>query len=241
MSSYSASRRVLFEAQGSLAAAALPSLAAVPPPATFERLATAANQASKAMLLSIPPFPAAAALPSLAAVPSPATFERLATAANQAGKAMLLSIPPFPAAAALPSLAAVPPPATFERLTTAANQAGKAMLLSIPPFPALARASLINFPVLPTSPGLLPNQEWADVPVSAPPPFRQPPPRRRGRPPDSSIISAELIEEAYRDLFRERKRRPTKIEVADKLGVGRSTVYRALREEGLQWPPLRSD
>ena len=161
---------------------------------------------------------------------------------NRSSKAMLLTaFSSVQAAAALPSLAAVPPPATFERLATAANQAGKAMLLSIPPFQALARASLINFPVLPPSPRLLPNQEWADVSVSAPPPFRQPPPRRRGRPPDSSIISAELIEEAYRDLFREGKRRPTKIEVADELGVGRSTVYRALRGEGLQWPPLRSN
>ena len=57
MSSYSASRRVLFEAQGSLAAAALPSLAAVPPPATFERLATAANQAGKANVAEYSPFP----------------------------------------------------------------------------------------------------------------------------------------------------------------------------------------
>ena len=121
------------------------------------------------------------------------------------------------------------------------NRSTKAMLLTaFSSVQAVFPAPLIDFPVLPPAPLLLPNQEWAGVPVSASPPFREPPPSRRGRP-CISIISAELIVETYRDLFRERRRRPTKIEVADELGVSRSTVYRVLRDEGLQWPPPGSN
>ena len=63
-------------------------------------------------------------------------------------------------------------------------------------------------------------------------------PRRLGRPPGSKIDrSVGRIEEIYRDRERDFKGRLTRIDVAVELGVGKSTLYRRLRDKGLQWPP----
>ena len=111
----------------------------------------------------------------------------------------------------------------FDCIEALLNQATKAMLLAATAAlqPALP-ASLINFPVLSPALWLLP--------------FRKPLPRRRGRPLGTeTVLSLEEIGAAYHTCLLERETPPRRREVAKKLLVSDSTLYRRLRDEGLSF------
>ena len=73
-------------------------------------------------------------------------------------------------------------------------------------------------------------------PAAWPLPFRYPLPRRRGRPLGTeTVISFEEIGDAYHTCLLEFETRPKRPQVAQKLLVSDSTLYRRLRDEGLSF------
>ena len=111
----------------------------------------------------------------------------------------------------------------FDCVEAVVNQATKAMLLAATAaLQPVLPASLINFPVLSPALWLLP--------------FRKPLPRRRGRPPETEIVlSLEEIGDAYHTCLHELETPPKRPQVAKKLLVSDSTLYRRLRDEGLSF------
>ena len=145
-------------------------------------------------------------VPRNAASPSLSkAIERVLEAEKRAHKAMLLLL------------------RAFDCIEALLNQATKAMLLAATAVlqPALP-ASLINFPVLSPALWLLP--------------FRKPLRRRRGRPLGTeTVLSLEEIGAAYHTCALERETPPRRPQVAKKLLVSDSTLYRRLRDEGLSF------